>query len=191
MLTVLIRKISSEGLRGLLADDASYGVEPEDVHSQTAAVQFPYRGSDKLGRVDLAAMVRSPEFDPPEQQRRIHLAPDSDSQPVIFMVSAKRFGRLRALVEIYDGERLLVSCPMSTLAVEGEVSGRATALGSAAIVVAETAMSDYGARHIDLEPEVIVYFPNFQKGTSPHAITEFRMRQKLALDETRMQPGSF
>lgn len=144
MLIVLIRKTSSEGLRGLVAEDASYGVEPEDVHSQTASVQFPNRGPKKLGGVELVALVRSPDFDPAEQQRIIHLAPDGDSQPVIFMVAAKRTGRLRAVVEIYDAGRLLVSCPMSTLAVAAEVSGTATAIGSAAIAVEETPPPDAG-----------------------------------------------
>jgi hypothetical protein len=191
MLIVLIRRTSSEGLRGLLAGDASYGVEPEDVHSQTASVQFPYIGFKKLGGVELVAVVRSPEFDPAEQKRTIHLASDGDSQPVIFMVAAKRTGQLRAVVEIYDRGRLLVSCPMGTLAVAAEVSGTATAMGSAGIAVDEAAPEEAGGRHIDFKPVAPISFPSFPEGTSPEAIREFVLRQELATNEKRMAPGDF
>jgi hypothetical protein len=191
MLIVLIRKSSSEGLRGLLAADASYGVEPEDVHSKTGSVQFPYVGPKKLGSVDLVAVVRSPDFDPTEQKRPLHLGPDADSQPVIFMVAAKQTGRLRVLVEIYQGDSLLASCPLSTLALEAEVSGTATTLGSAAIAVEETTEEDAGARHIDFERPVPLSIPCFPKGTSPQAIREFSLRQALAINEKTLRMGDF
>ena len=191
MLIVLIRKTSSEGLRGLLAEDASYGVAPEDVHSRTASVKFPRRGTGELLGVDLVALVRSPEFDPPEQTRQIHLAPDTDSQPVIFMVAAKSPGRLRAVVEIYERDLLLVSCPMSTLAVTGEVSGTATSMGSRAIAVEEAILA-VNSRHIDFRRELPSSpYPRFPEGTSSLAVREFVLRQELAGNQRTMLPGDF
>jgi tetratricopeptide (TPR) repeat protein len=186
MLIVLIRKTSSEGLRGLVAGDASYGMEPEDVHSRTASVQFRYISPEKLGSLKLMAVVRSPDFDPAEQKRIIHLPPDGDSQPVIFMVAPMRTGRLRAVVEIYDGERLLVSCPMSTLAVTAQVSETATVMGSAAFAVEDTTAQDAGGRHIDFEPDPVFSYPSFPVGTSPQMVKEFVLRQELATNEKSM-----
>ncbi len=121
MLVVLFRRPSSAGLRGLLAGDITYGLEPGDVRSKRVSLQFPIGEANKPESVSLTVLLKAPDFDPPEQKRTLTLQPNGDSQPLIFMLAAKRGGALKAVVEIYDQDELVTSCPVSTLAGEAEV----------------------------------------------------------------------
>jgi hypothetical protein len=125
MLVVLIRKPASAGLRDLFSHDPTYDIEPEDVRSKPASIQFPVsETTSKPESISATIAITSPDFDPPTQKRTITLQPDEDSQPVIFMLAAKQTGSLKALVEIYKAEDLIASCPLSTTATNTQSTGR-------------------------------------------------------------------
>jgi TIR domain len=126
MLAVLVRKSSSTGLRGVLAEDPTFGIDEKDVKSRPVVLGFPIiPESGKPGPLSIAITVTSPEFSPPSQTRQISIAPDYDSLPCIFLLAAKRSGELVVLVEAYHGEKCIVSCPIRTKAVAEEVRGAA------------------------------------------------------------------
>jgi TIR domain len=124
MLVVLVRKASSPGLRGVVAADPTYGIDEGDVKSRAVILEFPIDpGTGKPGPLSIAIKVSAPEFDPPFQTRPLTVAPDYDSQPCIFLLAAKQPGKLVVLVEAYQGENCLVSCPIRTTAVTEKVWG--------------------------------------------------------------------
>ena len=116
MLVVLIRKPTSPGLHRLLAEEPEYGIEPEDVRSKPARLQFPIGPTHEPESIAIRVRVSAPDFDPPQQTRTLTLRPDEDSQPIIFMFAARLPGRVKALVSLYNGELLVASCALSTLA---------------------------------------------------------------------------
>ena len=136
MIVVLIRKPSSAGLRTLVASNAAFGIQPEVVRSNPVSLQFPVGTANKPEPLGLSVVVKAPDFDPPEQKRALTLSPDRDSPPLILMLAAKRDGELKALVELYDQDELIASCPLSTRA--GVISNPVSpGIVSAAFEVAE------------------------------------------------------
>ena len=156
MLVVLVRKASSPGLRGVVAADPTYGIDEGDVKSRAVTLEFPIDpGTGKPGPLSIAIRVSAPEFDPPFQTRPLTVAPDNDSQPCIFLLAAKQPGKLVVLVEAYQGENCLVSCPIRTTAVTEEVRGA----GGGNIVSAS-----FDSSLVPSAPSIAPSIPDFPSG---------------------------
>lgn len=113
MLVMLVRKVTSAGLRGLLSLETVYAIEPDQVQSTTSiALRFPLDEAKRPEPLSLSIVVQAPEFDPPFQQRSIVMEAAEDSQPVIMMVAATKSGKLSIVVELRHNDAVLVhSCP--------------------------------------------------------------------------------
>jgi hypothetical protein len=124
MLVVLVRKTSSEGLRGIVAADPAYGIDQSDVKSQVVVLEFPLDpATRKPGPLSIAVTVKAPEFDPPFQTRQLIVDPVHDTAPCIFLLAAGTPGDLVVLVEASQGGKNLVSCPIRTKAVAVKTPG--------------------------------------------------------------------
>ena len=99
-LLVLIRLPESVGLKGTLLEDEEAEAKPEDVRSKPFGVVFPIGPDGRPESLKAAVQIDSPDFLPPRQTKNIFVWPDKDSDIVSFMLTPKRTGRLRVLVEL-------------------------------------------------------------------------------------------
>ena len=123
MLAVLVRKSSSTGLRGVRGRP-HIRHRRKDVKSGLSSSGSRSSPNPASPALSIAITVTS-RILPPSQTRQISIAPDYDSLPCIFLLAAKQSGELVVLVEAYDGESCIVSCPIRTKAVAEEVRGAA------------------------------------------------------------------
>jgi len=99
-LLVLIRLPESDGLKGTLVEDEEAEAKPKDVRSKPFGVVFPIGPDGRPASLKAAVQIDSPDFFPPRQTKNIFVWPDRDSDTVSFMLTPKRTGRLRVLVEL-------------------------------------------------------------------------------------------
>jgi TIR domain len=115
-LLIQIRLPNSPGLRGILQGEEEFEAQPEDVRSRPFNVVFPLGPTGRPEPLKITVKVTSPDFSPHTQAKNIFVPPEKDSDVYPFVLTPRRVGRLRVLVELewedaVRGHRsLLTSC---------------------------------------------------------------------------------
>jgi hypothetical protein len=115
-LLILIRLPDSVGLSGALLDDEEAEARPEDVRSKPFDVVFPLRPDGRPDSVRVEVRLTSPDFFPPQQSKNLFVPPDADSEVCHFLLTPKRIGRLKVLIELqwedllHGSRRLRTEC---------------------------------------------------------------------------------
>ncbi|MFN7994073.1 MAG: toll/interleukin-1 receptor domain-containing protein [Bryobacteraceae bacterium] len=99
-LLVMVRQASSGGLKAILRVDDSYEIAEEDVRTKPFRMQFERSPEGNILPEVVTVRVESGDFDVPCTTKQIAVAPDGDSDTCVFLVSAKRPGRLQLVVEV-------------------------------------------------------------------------------------------
>ena len=153
-LAVMVRRVASAGLKGILEITGEYSGRPEDVRSKPFRIEFP---ADEWGRpkpASLTLYLESPDFDPPSQKKKLPVPADADSEVCTFLLTPLFTGELVVNLEIYApaGQmasrmfrvvseasdrvlvkgRMLVSVPISTVAAEAPRAYEAAAAATQA-----------------------------------------------------------
>jgi hypothetical protein len=104
-LAVMVRRVNSAGLKGVLEIDDEYSGRPEDVRSKPFRMEFPLddRGNPKPSTLTLK--LESPDFDPPAQTKKLPVPPDADSEVCTFLLTPLFTGELIVNLEVYATER--------------------------------------------------------------------------------------
>jgi hypothetical protein len=118
-------KISVEGSSGLrrkLDSDQMYGISSENVQSQQFSIVFPNSNGTAL---PLAALIRlkSPDFEPQQQEHHIQIAPDNDSPIIPFQVKAGQSGIKFLTLELLVENRFIVARGLRTAADDQDPPG--------------------------------------------------------------------
>jgi TIR domain-containing protein len=121
VLLAMIRRSESAGLRGILEVDISYGVGTEDVRSTASfPIRFPVAPSGELAAAELILTVDSPDFEPPTQSKRITIEPTGDSDPRVFLLTARHNGELVVHLELLQDASSITDCLFKTTAVAAD-----------------------------------------------------------------------
>lgn len=124
-LQTLIRLPESQGLKGILQDDADAEPRPEDVVSKAFPVTFPRNLAGELEEFTAQVTLSGPDFTFPTHTKRFVVPPDRDSEVVTFLLIPQRTGKLKVLVELQwqdavrGTRRLLTECVADAAATAG------------------------------------------------------------------------
>ncbi len=103
-LLVMIRRTASAGLKSVLRVDQSYQVSEDDVCSKVFRMDFARNDGGELQPHVLTIRIETADFDVTSPTKQIPVPPDGDSDTCVFLVVAKRAGRLQLNVEVlHDG----------------------------------------------------------------------------------------
>jgi hypothetical protein len=119
-LVAMIRRLQSEGLKGVLETDPDFSVTPEDVRSKPLTLEFPIDSKGQPGPLDLTIRVTSPDFEPASQNKVIRIPPFADSETCTFLLTPRQLGELRVTVELYSGDVSLLSRLLRTRATTSD-----------------------------------------------------------------------
>ena len=100
-LVVLVRLPGSAGLRALFTKDGDYHVQPEDVKSKEFPIEFPVDHRGKQLPLSLCIEIETIDFVVAERRKIVKLEPEKDTEPCIFLLTAKKRGPLKILVQVY------------------------------------------------------------------------------------------
>jgi hypothetical protein len=148
-LAVMVRRLASPGLKGVLEVTGEYSGRPEDVRSKAFRIEFPTDDRGHPKPAGLTLRLESPDFDPPSQTKKLLVPPDADSEVCTFLLTPLFTGELVVNLEVYAAEgqqtsrmfrvvaeasdrvvvkgRMLVSVPISTAASAPQQASRAAA----------------------------------------------------------------
>jgi hypothetical protein len=127
-LQVLIRLPESPGLRGLLASDDEADAREEDVNSKDFKITFPFGPAGSPEALKVKVLLTSPDFEPARQEKALLVPPDGDSELAAFLLTPRRLGKLKILVELFWDDvtsaprRLLTQCLAEATSVPGNRS---------------------------------------------------------------------
>ncbi len=113
-LVALVRRLESDGLKGVLELDSDSTLSSFDVRSKPLRIDFPVDSKGKPGPVELTLKIESPDFEPRSQSKVIRIPPDGDSDPCTFLLVPKQMGELRIVVELYTQELSVLSRTLRT-----------------------------------------------------------------------------
>lgn len=99
-LFVQIHLPDSPGLKGVLQEEEEHEARPEDVRSKPFGVVFPLGPDGRPEELKTAIRLESPDFSPPQQAKNLYIPPDKDSDVVDFLLTPRRTGKLKVLVEL-------------------------------------------------------------------------------------------
>jgi hypothetical protein len=120
ILAVMLRRLSSPGLRAVVEANLTYGIEARDVRSEPVQVRFTADAEGKFQPRDLMLRVESPDFSPTAQAKPITVPPAGDSEPCIFLLAASRAGELKVVLELWDEQHRIATCLLATTATAEE-----------------------------------------------------------------------
>jgi hypothetical protein len=127
-LQVLIRLPDSPGLRGLLASDDEADAREGDVNSKDFKITFPFGPGGSPEALKVKVLLTSPDFEPARQEKVLLVPPDGDSELAAFLLTPRRLGKLKILVELFWDDvtsaprRLLTQCLAEATSVPGDRS---------------------------------------------------------------------
>jgi hypothetical protein len=99
-LVAVVRQSSSGGLRALLDVEDDPELAAEDVKSKSFRMEFPQDYAGYPTPVNVRLTIDAPEFDPPTKTKLLSVPPDRDSEICRFMLTPRRAGQLRVMLEV-------------------------------------------------------------------------------------------
>jgi hypothetical protein len=99
-LLVMVRRMSSGGLKAFLRVDESYEISDEDVHTKPFRMEFSRDRRGELTAQVLTVRIETNDFALSCASKQIPVPPAGDSDACVFLVAAKREGRLQLAVEV-------------------------------------------------------------------------------------------
>ncbi len=108
-LVTMIRVPNSEGLRSLLGKHLQLQAQPEDIKSESFELTFPLDERGNVSFLDLWIDIETSDFSLPETRKKIRVQPSKDSEYCIFLLTPRKKGNLRLIIQIYLAETLLAS----------------------------------------------------------------------------------
>lgn len=109
-LAVMVRRVGEGGLRAVLAQDASYGINPNEVESSKSfPLEFPRDNNGRLSPLDLAIKLETVDFICHAPEKTLPVPPQGDSVVCVFLLEAKRAGSLAVAVEISHSGKVLLA----------------------------------------------------------------------------------
>jgi formylglycine-generating enzyme required for sulfatase activity len=116
-LLVLIRREEDLTLNEILQLNNEYVVSPDSVHTKLVSIVFQKGEEGDLSRTDITIFVKSPDFFPAEQSRKIFVYQDKSTDVLDFLLTPKKVGTLLINVEIYQDEVTLATKQVVTRCV--------------------------------------------------------------------------
>lgn len=108
-LITMIRLPESEGLQAILKNNFHFQARSEDVQSKSFGVAFPLDERGNATFLDLWISVETSDFNIIEQRKKIRIEPAKDSEYCAFLLTPKKSGELRLLVQVHVSETLLAT----------------------------------------------------------------------------------
>jgi hypothetical protein len=124
--TAMIRLEQSEGLAFEIAEDIrtsrdekgrTYSAGVKDIRSAAFTLDFPISDAGVLRPLAVVLKIKAPDFEPPEQEKRVMLPTLRDSQPCSFLLKTKREGEHVLNVELLCDDVTVVEHLLRTRAV--------------------------------------------------------------------------
>jgi hypothetical protein len=173
VLAVMIRNEDSEGLRKIVRINTQYGVGEEDVIStESFPLEFSVDEAGKPLPLELNIKIESPDFEQQTQTKSIHILPDGDSEPRIFLLTPKTTGDLIVNLELYIGGDFISGCLLRTKAVQILKQTLATNLITVPVnfdnlvepervvsLIEEMRLDVQGTKYIEMGMEIIMTSP--------------------------------
>jgi len=116
----MIKELDSKGLRQYLDDEAISSLKSDDVRERPFQLDFPAVSGETKG-VEISLRLDSPDFEPPQQTKKLRVPPHGDSALCTFLIRPKVVGDLVANLELLKGDEIVVSRPIRTRAVAESV----------------------------------------------------------------------
>ena len=124
IMAVMVRRLSSPGLKKLVEVDLAYRLCGDEVKSalESFPLRFPTDSYGNPSKATLTIRLESPDFSPPTQVKDIEVPPDGDSVPRLFFVTPLHDGELVIHLELLEGSHLRTHLLLRTNGVEQSVS---------------------------------------------------------------------
>jgi serine/threonine protein kinase len=116
-----IKELDSQGLRQYLENEAIPSLKSDDVRERPFQLDFPSDTSGDTKGVEISLRLDSPDFEPPQQTKKLRVPPHGDSALCTFLIRPKIVGDLVANLELLKGDEVVVSRPIRTRAVAGGI----------------------------------------------------------------------
>ena len=117
----MIKEPDSKGLRQYLDEEAISSVKSDDVRERPFQLDFPADTSGNEKGAEISLRLDSPDFEPPQQTKKLRVPPHGDSALCTFLIRPKVVGVLVANLELLKGDEIVVSRPIRTRAVAESV----------------------------------------------------------------------
>lgn len=114
----MVRCASSDGLKAILEIEPHPSITADDVVSRPFAIEFPRDSAGNARSVALTLRVEAPDFEPPFQQKRISVRPQTDSQICCFLLRPRRAGELLVNFEVRSDDETLAARLIRTNGVD-------------------------------------------------------------------------
>jgi hypothetical protein len=119
-LAVMVRRVGEGGLRAILAQDSSYGIDPDAVESSKSfPLEFPRNPDGRLSPVDLTIKLETGDFICRAPDKILPVPAQGDSVVCVFLLEAKRAGSLAVAVEISHLGKVLLAQVLRSEGVPG------------------------------------------------------------------------
>jgi hypothetical protein len=110
-LLVLIRMPHSDGLKAWLNIE-QHEAQPEDVHTRELRLSFPTDAEGRIRPALISIALESTDFDILERRKKVEVPVDGDSDPCTFLITPRRVGKLKILVQATSERQIQLGSAM-------------------------------------------------------------------------------